>query len=122
VLRISNVLSQIPDPDPNISHPGFVSQIFSYRIQHEKSAANLFFSCFLWFEEQSLSLSYSLRSGKNTSRIPDSGSKSTGSRIRNNAYNLALACRKIKHICIMGRVPCPIVRRSTSDFVYIQFQ
>jgi hypothetical protein len=54
----------IPVPDPNI---------FSSCIPHEKWNANLLFSCFLWFQEQSLSLSHSQKDPRSGFRknIPD---------------------------------------------------
>jgi hypothetical protein len=71
VLRIRDVLFRIPEPEPTI--------FFSSRILHENFNANLLFSCFLSFQEQSLSL------GKK-----DSGSEirknSSQIRIRNTAY------------------------------------
>jgi hypothetical protein len=57
----------IPDPDQHI---------FLLRIQHEKWNENLFFFCFLWFQDKSLCLSQSQtdpESGKKF--IPDPGSK-----------------------------------------------
>jgi hypothetical protein len=54
----------IPDPDPTI---------FSSRILYEKWNANLLFSCFLCFQEQSLSL--------NSQKDPVSGNRKNSSRI-----------------------------------------
>jgi hypothetical protein len=67
VLRIRDVLSRIR----TFSHPGSrIQTFFSFRIPHPtwKKNASLLFSCFLWFQEQSISLSLSQKdpgSGKN---------------------------------------------------------
>jgi hypothetical protein len=57
VLRIQDVLSGIPDPDPN----SFPSQILSFFIPDPGSYIkrgmknkNYLFSCFLWFKEKIL--------------------------------------------------------------------
>jgi hypothetical protein len=77
VLQVGDVLSRIPVPDPDPT-------IFSSRIQtffhprswilHEKWNANLDFSCFLCFQEQSLS-----QKDPGGKKAPDSGSATLNS-------------------------------------------
>jgi hypothetical protein len=92
VLRIRDVLSRIPEPDPNIFSSRIRIQTFFHpgsRILHEKCNANLLFSYFIWFQEQSHS-QQDPGSVKNSSRIriPEV-MKSTGSRIRIRIRNTA---------------------------------
>jgi hypothetical protein len=95
VLRIRDVLSRIPDPDPNVFSswiPDPDPNIFSSRILHETWNANLLFLAFYSFRSKVLVfvIVKKIRYPGSETRDPEKIHPGSGSEIRKNSSRIRI--------------------------------